>query len=247
MLQMALQNAFDDIANLLASNGADPGLVDIPSCKSIDHPIGAAIERGSFQKAIAMLPAGFMTAPAAALYAGLCVSEAAQKGAWKRRVNDPAGARRLKQRSIEAELMALAMLQTLPEDRVDDLLRNNDGEMFLRKAAKLESIIILSQPVVQQYLVDDWYGSMLGCLKSGIGTNAWADRVPMEPGARFRLAMLFLFVALPLNMLFIPAIAIFPPLESSIISYLNSLGGHGERFGLLRQAGHSDGLMMSVQ
>ena len=252
MLLTALRNDLDDIANFLASNGADPGLIEISAltshngAPSIDHPFGVAIDRGSLQEAISMLPAGFMTAPAAALYAGLSISEAAQKAAKKLRVTDPAGARRLKKRSIEAELMSLAMLQTLPEDRAHDLLRSKEGEMFLRKAAKLESVVILSQPVVQQDLVERWFGSMLGSLKSGIGTNAWGDRIPMQIGARFKLAMLFLFIALPLNLLSIPAIAIFPPLESSVISYLSSLGGNGERFGILRKAGHSDGIMMSV-
>ena len=249
MITLALRNEIDAVTSLLIRMGAGPSFCDFApkelhyETSSHKHPFSLALKHEAFGSAISMLPAGFLTQPGTSLYAGLCVSEAAQKLAQQLRVIDPPRAAKLRRQAKEAEMMTLSLLQTLPETRQVDLLRSAEGEDFIRLAARLNSSIVLSQPIVQEDMKYRWLGGVIDGLLRGRGVNAWGDRVRLSLAVRARLALLLLFL-LPLNLLCIPVLAFAPSLETSIIALLNQLGEMGERDGKLMAAGFSRRFML---
>jgi hypothetical protein len=151
LLILALLYEFDELAAALVVAGADPGVgqPSIAVLTSERTPFGLALSRGCYADAIRMLPAAFMTSPGSTLKAALLTSDSARKASLRCLIADPPAARKLLATAQEAEFCALALLQTLSEARTCDLLASRSGELFLRMAARLESAIILSQPIVQ--------------------------------------------------------------------------------------------------
>lgn len=252
MLFLALRNEFDKLAtHLIVALGADGGIGDLQREElhvwgeaASEHPFGLALRRKAFGTATAMLPAGFILAPGTALYASLCVTEAAQKEERRVAVVDPPRARKMKKLALEAQLMGLQLLQTLPDARQVDLLNSTEGEAYVRLAGRLDSAVVLSQPVVQKEMENRWYGTLLLAISSGKGINQWGDPLLLPASKRLQLLLLAVCLLLPATMLLYPVIALVPAVEGVVLTRLRSFGEPGERWGWLRETGYVRGLSM---
>ena len=241
MVFFALSNEFYDLSNLLLRRGADPGFGPLvrESLHSPDKPFGVALKTAAFAQATTMLPAGFLTAPGTVLYASLLVCEAALRASSQVKVKDPPRARALKQLADRAELMPLALLHTLPEDRQSDILYSNEGEEFVRKAADLQSIVVLGLPMLQQNLSQRWHGDLLIAILHSKGVGAWGAAVPVNFVERAWLVFITIFLVLPSNIIALLVLAVVPQVEPQIVGFLQSLGEEGELHGGLMAAGYN--------
>lgn len=202
-------------------------------------PFALAIKRKEFVAAISMLPAAFLVAPGTVLYASLCISEAATQEEKRVQVTDPLKAREMAKQATRAQVMGLQLLQTLPESRQLDLIRSKEGELYLRLAAKLDIVSVLSQPVVQSMMKDRWHGALLMIVNEGKGVSRWGDKVEVELSQRLRLALFAVVVAFPANMLAMVIVAVFPPAEALLLKFLRALGEQGENYALIHETGYS--------
>lgn len=251
LLLLAVHNDFNEMAAFLVTLGADPGLgplikaeLHVNGKEAIHHAFGAALVHKKFEAATNMLCAGFLTSPGTALYATMCVSEAAVREERRVHIINPPLARKLLQQSHEAQLLGLQMLQTLTDVRQRDLLRSIEGESFVRLAAQMDSIVVLSQPVLQEDMQTRWYGGVGVAVLLGKGTSMWGDVIQLSPFVRLKITLYLVFLILPMNLVLMVVVAIHPAMELRITEFLGSLGENGERWGFLQETGYNQALWM---
>ena len=246
MLFIALSNDAHELAVLLCRAGADPGF-DATSDSHLTSkrkPFGLALSISALQAARTMLPAGFLNAPGLALYACVRISATAKKRAAVEAVRDPPLSMRLTREAVQAEVTALALMQSLPEKRQMDLLRSDEGEEFIRFAARLNSLIILSQPIVQRDMEKRWRGAMLESLLTGMGVNPWGEQVALTTSQWLTITGTLVFVCVPINLMLLPMCAIFPPARYYAFRQLRAIGDEGEVHGVRRETGYCEALKM---
>ena len=115
---------------------------------------------------------------------------------------------------------------------------------FIRFAAEQDSIVILSQPIVQRDMEARWQGAILEALFKGKGVNPWGEAVPLDLRAYVTLLLYFLLLVVPLNALALPLFAAFPPLRDATLSKLRARGTEGEVHGVRRESGYCEALKM---
>lgn len=105
-------------------------------------------------------------------------------------------------------------------------------------------VIVLSQPIIICDMQSQWFGGLLQLFLTARGCNPWGEAVALSTATYLTALAYFLFVAIPLNLLLLPACALFPPLRGRLLMALRGLGDEGEVDGKRREAGYCNALKM---
>ena len=150
----------------------------------------------------------FKSYPCSALHGLIQLSAAAKSHAVKIRTRDYVTSESLRQGSDRLQLAVPAALGELNEQQeVNMLLRSVDGRAILPLAVRAECKTCLAQPTVQHFLTAEWLGPLLDeVVHRTISMRLYALR------CAFTLLLL-----LP-QLLLLPLVSIYPPLEPCLAS-----------------------------
>lgn len=120
-----------------------------------------------------------------------------------------------------------ALVSSLSHLDQERLLRSEGGINFLLLAADSQRRKMLSAAPVQQHLVSRWWGDLARALLHGEGVFQWGGPAHIAPQARLMLAIITLLVVIPLNLVLLPLVALYPPLKGQVRRLLARQGVPG--------------------
>ena len=131
----------------------------------------------------------------------------------------------------DVQLMAAAVLEMMDRGEREAVLRaawkKSDAELF-RDAVHNDCTELLCSRTIRAYLRRKWMGALFICMTSGVRRNWKVGVMLYMPTSRLIVLWIaFLALILPVNLLIVPFIAIYPPLEGQIASYLDGAGECG--------------------
>eukprot|EP00966_Prymnesium_polylepis_P154104 3558540-Prymnesium_polylepis.1 len=169
-----------------------------------------------------MLTPCFPAAAGVAIKAALQCAAAAKSVRHHQGAQDVDAAYRLELLGTKAQLAAAALLATLNRRQQRELWATHTGHEALELACRTESRLFVCTPALQIYLREQFFHRLLSKLPAA--------------GLFHPLTLFTVFVALPLNLLLLPFVAIAPPLQDRLLSWSASWGDNPIALGVEWQA-----------
>ena len=204
----------------------------------VSHPIGQCLSRALeskndkakaetyYQMARVILAAAFREVPGAALCAFVAVAVTMRHHADMVRLEDFEFSEFLTGEADEVGASVGAFLETLPPIERERVMYSTPGKNFLRFAADSECRKMLFCATVANHMSFLWEGELVACASGCYGVYQWGGKMHVPTSHAYKLWAVLLCV-LPLNLLLVPLIAIYPPLGDMVKARLDSMGAMG--------------------
>ena len=179
-----------------------------------------------FNLARLCLSTAFYEQPGAALCAAVRIAIGFQEFADKIRLQDVDKANEFSTASQAVGLCVGALVSTLDESDRETLFHTVPGNHFLRLSAQAQRKKMLSSPAIKMHITKRWTGQLMFATVDGEGAYRWGGALLLKSAHRTYLTMIICAAAIA-NLILLPFVAIYPPLENHVKGFLERLGSSG--------------------
>ena len=173
-----------------------------------------------------MLVAAYREVPAAALSAFVALLFTMRSHADRVNLSDNELATTLRAEAMEVGTTVGLFVKTLPDLERERMLRSVPGDNFLRFAAESNCRKICFAPAITHHISLRWSGELMSALSTGEGVYRWGGRLPLTPRHVWLLTAITP-VAWVVNLLLLPAVAVYPPVADAIRAFIDTFGVEG--------------------
>ena len=180
--------------------------------------------------------------PPQALFQTVAIQDHAYKLHDEVKNNNTELSEKLHDMSDDAQLVGAAMLDSLSDQEMSELLHSDRAMEALRYAVTSRAMYLLGRPRVQDYLRQQWRGRLIHQLSTNQVFDPLNSHFEMDSGTKWRLWLLTIFVFMPCNLMLLPLVVLFPSIQKTVPRKLPKIGGRIDPYmpgSVFQKAGYS--------